>query len=221
MTVVEPRRVARPYVGPQGADYFALQVGAGDALASTMARTYQPRIDRSATVLDFGCGGGSLLSRLVCGRRLGVEPLAESRALASSRGLEVSPSLDEIPDACVDVAISHHALEHCAYPFTELMQLHRVLKPRGKLVVMVPIEDWRVERRANEHDINHHLFAWTPLLMGNLLIAVGFTNVVCNVVSEAWDPRFVRLPWGLFRLISRLEAAILKRRQLLATATRP
>ena len=219
--MLEPRRVASPYVGPQGADYFALQVGAGDALAPTMARTYQPRINGSATVLDFGCGGGSLLSRLVCARRLGVEPLAESRALASSRGLEVSASLDEIPDACVDVAISHHALEHCTHPFTELSQLHRVLKPRGKLVVMVPIEDWRVERSANVEDSNHHLFAWTPLLMGNLLNEVGFANVACKVVSEAWDPRFVRLPWALFRLISQLEAAILKRRQLLAAAIRP
>lgn len=219
--VVQPQRVASPYVGPQGTHYSILQVGTGDALAATMARTFQPHIDQSATVLDFGCGGGSLLSRLACGRRLGIEPLTESGVLAALRGVEVSASLDEVPECCVDVAISYHALEHCTQPFAELTHLHRVLKPGGKLVLMVPIQDWRVERHVNPGDVNHHLFAWTPLLMGNLLTEVGFANVDCNVVSEQWDPRFVRLPWALFRLISGLEAAVLKRRQLFAKATRP
>lgn len=218
----ESKRVADRYVGLQGAQYAGWQLrSGGPALVRIEARIYQPHIDPTATVLDFGCGGGALLSTLACGRRIGVEPLEESRTEATGRGIEVVPSLDRIPDLSVDVVISHHALEHCTQPFTELTGIWRVLKRGGRLILMVPIEDWRVERGVNRNDRHHHLFAWTPLVMGNLLAEAGFVNVTSQVVSEAWDSRLARLPWILFWLSGRAIAMVLMRRQMVATATRP
>lgn len=213
-----PKRVANHYIGPHGAQYSSVQVRTGNVLAATMARTFQPHIAASDVVLDFGCGGGALLSNLICARRLGVEPLHESAVLARSRGVDVTASIEEVQGEPIDVVISYHALEHCTEPFTELTHILHVLKRRGRLVLVVPIQDWRVERRAKPDDVNHHLFAWTPLLMGNLLSEVGFAEVQCSVISQHWDPRFVGLPWPLFRLASVAEAIILKRRQLLAIA---
>lgn len=220
--MAESKRVADRYVGLQGSQYAGWQLrSGGPALVRIEARIYQPHIDPAATVLDFGCGGGALLSSLVCGRRIGVEPLEESRSEAIARGIEAVPSLDGIPDLSIDVAISHHALEHCTQPFTELTQIWRVLKPGGKLILMVPIEDWRVERRVNRTDRHHHLYAWTPLVIGNLLAEAGFVNVASRVVSEAWDSRLARLPRVLFWLSGRAIAMVLMRRQMVATATRP
>ena len=217
-----PRRVASAYTGSQGAEYAAWQLRSGSpALALTEARIYQPYVDSTATLLDFGCGGGALLSTLTCGRRLGVEPLEDSRTAAIERGLEVVPSLDSVPDACVDVVISHHALEHCTQPFTELCHVWRVLKPGGKLVLMVPIEDWRVQRHARPDDRHHPLFAWTPLIMGNMLVEAGFVGVTSQVVSEAWHAKLAGLPTVIFKISGRLIAMFLLRRQMIATATRP
>ena len=78
-------------------------------------------------------------------------------------------SLREVETASVDVIISNHALEHCREPFGELVEMRRVLRPNGQVVLILPLDDWRRSRNFRVNDINHHLFAWTPLLIGTWL----------------------------------------------------
>jgi SAM-dependent methyltransferase len=42
------------------------------------------------------------------------------------------------PDASFDCALMAHSLEHCYEPVRALREAHRVLKPRGELVVTTP-----------------------------------------------------------------------------------
>ena len=98
------------------ADYFAWQKSIGDFGAWADADKFAASIRPTDTVIDFGCGGGFLLSTLNCQTRIGIEPNAS--AAANLKELEikhfVSPTdaLAKLGDASVDVIVSNHALEH-------------------------------------------------------------------------------------------------------------
>jgi hypothetical protein len=96
----------------------------------------------------------------------------------------------------------------------------------GRLVLCVPIDDWRAQKTYNPNDIHHHLYTWTPLLLGNLLLEAGYSIERIWVYSHAWPPRNWRkldrcLPVWLFDWLCAFTAWRFKRRQILARAKKP
>jgi SAM-dependent methyltransferase len=131
----------------------------------------------------------------------------------------------ELANQVADVVISYHALEHTLAPYDELAELWRVLKPHGKLVLWLPIDDWRVQRELID-DPDHHLYTWSPQLLRNLLEEAGFVVYECRVVTHAWPPRYYNqlyraLPRWAFNALAWALAVALRRRQLMAVAGRP
>jgi SAM-dependent methyltransferase len=176
------------------------------------------------TVVDFGCGGGALLAALPAARKIGIEPNAIAAALAVSRGIYVVPMSDDIEDSSVDLAISNHALEHVLHPVAELQQLRRILKVGAHLVIIVPVDDWRAQKSGRVDDPSHHLYTWTPLLLGNLLSAAGFAIERVELIHRAWPPahQFLwrNLPPSAFDLLAAVAARVQRRRQIRAVARR-
>ncbi len=216
----ESGRVGSHYGGARGERYFAYQHGIGELGAELNRFKFEPHLRPTDAVVDFGCGGGGLLERLEAASKTGVEVSEPARAQARARGLEVVASLSELDAASADVVISNHALEHTLSPLDELQELRRVLRAGGKLVLWLPIDDWRSQRLARD-DPNHHLYTWTPLLLSNLLGEAGFEVAECRVVTHAWPPytaRLARLPRPLFDLLARAWATLRRRRQLAAVA---
>jgi len=222
---MEDRRVGKHYGGNRGAEYFSWQRESGRVGAVLNARKFAQHVRTSDRLLDFGCGGGFLMEQLQAVHRVGVEPNAVAREAACQRGLDVRASPTEVEEDSVDIVISNHALEHTLAPLDELRELRRALRPGGKLVLWLPIDDWRMERSpALDTDPNHHLYTWTPLLVGNLLDEAGFTNIDARVVTHAWPPhyeRLARLPEPAFDLLARFWSAARRRRQVAAVALKP
>jgi SAM-dependent methyltransferase len=212
----------RHYHGAAGARYFRYQRPIGE-LGGTLDRSkFEKHIRSSNTVVDFGCGGGSLLAGLSARSKIGVEPNEPARAEAARRGINCVAFAAELEPGIADVVISNHALEHTLRPYDELRQLHRALKPGGKFVLWLPIDDWRSQRTVGD-DPNHHLHTWTPLLLRNLLDEAGFDVRECRVVTHAWPPfttRLARLPKPVFDALAQLWARLRRRRQLMAVAVR-
>src|SRR5580692_8836638 len=104
---------SRYYVGKSGEDYYVHRraIRAPD-VQEYAARIFRPYISPSDTVLDFGCGTGGILKSIPCGRRLGVEINEAAVAEARDAGTAVFSDLAQIGPESVDVAITHHALEH-------------------------------------------------------------------------------------------------------------
>lgn len=215
------------YLGVEGEEYFRWQRTLGSVGAVIDAKTFQKHINQSDCVLDFGCGGGFTLKNLSCGRRLGVEINPAARLVANENGVECFPDLSEVPSGIADVVISNHAIEHVPSPLAVLTDLKRVLKPNGTLVVKLPIDDWRAQRRFDPNDINCHLYTWTPQLLFNCLKVSGFDkdSIEIKVLTNAWFPGFGKayelLPGFIFDAGCTAFAILKKRRQLIATVRCP
>jgi SAM-dependent methyltransferase len=141
-----------------------------------------------ARVLDVGCGRGVLLGPLadrgfeVHGLEIsseaarGADPRAEIRIAAkvADAGYEES-AFDEV--------IIWHVLEHMSDPRGTLDELHRVLKPGGRLVVAVPNFESAQARWTGAAwfhlDLPRHLYHFPVSALRAMLSKVGF-----EVISE-------------------------------------
>lgn len=211
------------YQGEQGRRYFSYQNQGGLQRGRINARKFAPYVGVNDVVLDFGCGNGALLYHLNCRQRIGVEINPAARQEAHLLGIEVLATLDAIGPASVDLVISNHALEHVLCPLDVLRELHERLRTGGQIVLCLPVDDWRMQRVVNPKDINHHLYTWTPLLIGNLLSEAGFAVDNAWIFTHAWPPTHwqwldARLSVWLFDLVCRYVAWRDKRRQVMALA---
>lgn len=222
-------KIASTYEGDKGDAYFE---GRGqDNLLHLgyhlQAAYYLPHLSADMDVLDFGCGNGSMLAVLRdhVASVEGLEVNDKPRELARETfGLMVYDKLDAIPaDKQYDAIVSNHVIEHVPHPIEILSLLGEHLKPGGKLVIMVPIEDFRAKRNIDwqSPDINQHLHTWAPLQFANTLREAGFTPQRVDVVNSAWSHKLFFLGKGLLQsLAGRLLAMATKRRQILAVATK-
>ena len=113
--------------------------------ASNSAAYLIPHIKPHMTILDIGCGPGSIttdLARLVPdGHITGMEPISEpletARALASSQGVtNISFEVGDIhslpfPDDTFDIAHAHQVLQHIVDPVHAIREMRRVVKAGG------------------------------------------------------------------------------------------
>lgn len=217
-------RAGRHYRGDLGARYLGYQRGIARLGAELNRWKFEPHVGPDDAVVDFGCGTGGLLAALEAGSKVGVEVSDAARAEARALGLDVVATTVELPESSADVVVSNHALEHTLAPLDELRELRRVLRPGGRVVLWLPLDDWRAQRRPRADDPDHHLYAWTPKLLANLLAEAGFERIECRVVTRAWPPRAPLLhrllPRPLFEALGVLWAVVRRRRQLAAVAYR-
>ena len=212
------------YRSQRGKEYFAYQSQGGLQRGRINARKFSRFIQQQEVVLDFGCGAGTLLHHLDCRRRIGVEVNPAAREEAQRVGIETHESLATVEDGSIDVAVSNHVLEHVLSPVQVLSDLRRKLVPGGRLVLCVPIDDWRTQKKVNLSDINHHLYTWTPLLMGHLLTEAGYRVERVWVYTHAWPSMHwqkldAALPAWLFDLVCAVTAWRHRRRQIMAVGT--
>jgi SAM-dependent methyltransferase len=74
-----------------------------------------------------------------------------------------------LPDASVDIILCTQVLEHLKYPVRALKEMHRLLKPGGRLCITVPFA-------ADEHLVPYDYFRYTRYALDFLLQEQGFAR---------------------------------------------
>ena len=178
--------------------YFKWQRAIGEFGGWANLTKFAKYCEPSFSVLDFGCGGGYLLAKLECREKVGIEVNPAARSQATAVGIRVYASAAEVPDEWADLIISNHALEHCLHPLKELRELVLKLKPRARIVIVVPCES--VLRRYRPNDVNHHLYSWSPMNLANLLEEAGYVVEESKAFIHKWPPghRLIRSIGGRY-----------------------
>lgn len=174
---VKKKEAIEHYQGDAGQKYYEqCQANRSWKLDKHKADFLSLYIKPTDTVLDFGCGRGRILSYVPCAKRYGLEINPVPAADARDAGLEVFNDPADIPEGLVDVVMSNHCLEHIINVHEKIADFKRILKPGGRVVLVVPAENpgSRFFKRWKPHDMDQHLYSWTPLSFGNLVQACGF-----------------------------------------------
>ena len=140
-----------------------------------------------ARVLDIGCGGGKTLLNMALGgfpRPQGVDPFI-ARTLRYDRGVTVhKQALEDFAvgrDGAFDFIMFHHSLEHLVDPSAALKISERLLSPRGRILVAVPVAgSWAWEHyRADwcNLDAPRHIHLLTGPAMAILAGGAGLTVI--------------------------------------------
>jgi hypothetical protein len=61
------------------------------------------------------------------------------------------------------------------------------LKSNGKVIFIVPCES--IDYRYNQNDINHHLYSWSPMSIGNLFTEAGYHVLESRAYIHKWPPK--------------------------------
>jgi len=194
-------------------DYFRWQQRIGEFGGWANIDKFSAFIQEDYSIIDFGSGGGFLLNQIKCREKIGIEINEPAIRVAEKSGIHTVNSLDQIRDEWADLIISNHALEHTLNPLSILSGLHTKLKPGGKIIFVVPCESIRY--RYKEEDINHHLFSWSPMSLGNLFSEAGFRIIESKALIHKWPPFHYTIAriFGrrIFNLICRIYGRISRR----------
>ena len=224
------QRAAGFYLGTAGRAYHAGKRGVPDAaqpwIHRARAELFQPEIAPTDAVLEWGCGSGWNLAALQAGRRVGMDVEPALQDAVERAGAEFVGTTRTLLDASFDVVISHHSLEHVPDPLAALDELHRLLRPGARLLLAVPYENERAQRRYDPAEPNHHLFAWNPQTLGNLVALAGLKIETVRLRPYGYDrvAAAQALRFGLgekgFRILRRLLRTVRPLREVALRAVR-
>jgi 2-polyprenyl-3-methyl-5-hydroxy-6-metoxy-1,4-benzoquinol methylase len=149
------------------------------------------KLSAKGRVLDVGCGDGSFLGTLQDFKNLelfGVEvSISGFNEAAKRRGAKIyNTGLAEcrFPDGFFDIVTLRHVIEHVTDPVSLLLEIKRILRDNGVLLIRVPNIDSVEARLGGKEwlhlDIPRHVCHYTPKSLPLLLQKTGFKDIMVN-----------------------------------------
>lgn len=179
---------------------------------------FEEYIESDSDILDFGCGGGFLLSNIqTSGKKIGVEINPSARDVAKQNGIECFDDIKKVDENSIDILITNHALEYVDNPIMYICEFKRVVRNNGQVVIVVPHE---VSDVVKVNDKNMHLFTWAPQNLYNLLTICGIEVIRCERLCHAWMPHYLEVQqevgWEEFHRLCVLHSKETKQYQTIA-----
>lgn len=164
-----------------------------DKLACYLSTRY--KLPTGCTILDLGCGRGEFLRGFIrCGLNgYGIDQSSMAKSInPEAEILEADLENDPLPynDNFFDVVFTKSVLEHFYYPEKLVMEIYRVVKPRGLAITMVP--DWESVYKTFYGDYSHKK-PFTVHSLKDIFLINGFENVKVEKFRQL--PFLWSLPW--------------------------
>jgi len=172
---------------------------------------FQRYVDPGATVLDLGCGYGEFINHIQAGTKYGMDLNPRSPEFLSPdvifKQQDCSTTWD-LPDNTLDVVFTSNFFEHLPDKLAlrkTLDEVHRCLKPGGRLVALGPNIKYT---QGAYWDFWDHFLCLTEMSLGEAMMNNGY-----QVLEQT--PQFLpysmvdapRYPLGLLRLYLKLRFA--------------
>ncbi len=160
------------------------------------------------------CGLGQNLFWLPKKRRVGYDISNFAVDFFKAMGGNATTDITRIPNNAFDIVLSAHVLEHVDNPLETLRVIHSKLRKGGKLILITPLDK---EEKINVNDTNQHLWTWTPQLMFNLLVMVGFKPVHNEIIATCAYKKllpFRKLGLRTYNFVTRMAGKIVGDREL-------
>lgn len=180
-------------------------------------------------ILEDGCGVGEYLARLqpLVQQAVGLEVEFDRAVVAHGKAHQLTCAAAEslpFPLNYFDLLLSHEVLEHVRDDRQSVLEMVRVLKPGGRLVVFVPNRGYPFEthgiywqgkyRFGNKLFVNYlprkwrdslapHVRAYSPADLKKLFSNLNLTVVEKQILFGAYDNLIQRFGW-LGRLLRSL-----------------
>lgn len=190
-------------------NYFSKQVG------DTVIRFVRKYISLTGDILDYGCGPGFLIEKLLNDRLAcsGLDSVESNIKIIESKfrnnpyfkgGHYADKLPTEIPDAQFDIVFLIETIEHLLPEERQSIfkEIHRILKRDGKLIITTPNNEKLDASKIICPDCGcifhqmQHVSSWTTHSLSNLMTEAGFRKIVCT--TRTFRPRTL---WGfLFKI---------------------
>lgn len=171
---------------------------------------FQPMLAPDEAILDLGCGWGEFINQIQAARKFGMDLNPESRRRLAPGVTFLEQDCSQpwaLPDGALDTVFTSNFLEHLRTKDdlrATLTQVHRCLKPGGRLICVGPNIKFLPGRYWDFWD---HYLPLTELALREVLELQGFTVDRCvgrflpytmsnQRPRPLWLVRaFLRVPW--------------------------
>jgi len=114
----------------------------------------EKHFDKQGAIIDYGCGSGLRYGVALKQRGnayVGADISLAALKQAASHGIRTSPINSDdgtvaLDDQSFDYAMCMEVLEHLMHPAQAIREIHRLLKPGGRLIVSVPNAGFYINR---------------------------------------------------------------------------
>ena len=105
-------------------------------------------------LLDIGSGTGDFLAtaKNADWKITGIEPNEKAKAISISKGVSCVENLESLANSSFDVITMWHVLEHVPNVEQQILELKRLLKPDGTIIIAVP--------NFKSYDAKHYKEFW-------------------------------------------------------------
>jgi ubiquinone/menaquinone biosynthesis C-methylase UbiE len=166
--------------------YWGLNELDGTAATKAIMEWLDPKAGER--ILDLGCGTGRFMEAIEKkgAEAVGIElfqfPLEKARPRVKGLLYQMSAEKLLLPDGFFDKILSVHVIEHLGNPEACFSEMHRVLKPKGRLILSFPNSDYLPFRLGILKQSPTHLQRFTPELR-----VPGFELRSCTVFRGGYN----------------------------------
>lgn len=155
---------------------------------------FQPN---KGNLLDIGAGTGHFgaLAKEKLWTVTGIEPNEGARKVAEGKGISFAENVSNLQDHSFDVITMWHVLEHVPNLDEQIMQLKRILKPEGTLIIAVPnFRSYDAQHYKHfwaGYDVPRHLWHFSKKSISRLFREKNMK--VIKTIPMKWDAFYVSL----------------------------